>query len=521
MATERQSMTKTREILRKKWVLKLSYREIGLSVGAAPSGVWLAVRRAEAVGLNWAAVEELDDGELDARLYAREPAAGSVRAMPDCAWIDTERRRVGVTLLLLHLEYLEKQPDGYRYTRFCEIYRQWLRRQRLSMRQVYRAGEKLFIDYSGKKPCIWDPTTGERIVVELFVAALGASNFTYAEASMTQRSRDWIASHVRTFEYMGGVAGLLVPDQLRSGVSKPGWYEPCTQRTYDELALHYETAVMPARPRKPRDKAKVEVAVQIAQRWILARLRNERHFSLDSLNGRIAELLEDLNDRMMRRYGESRRQLFERLDRPALKALPATRFVFAEWKNAGVNIDYHVAIEHHCYSVPFQIANERGVRVDVRYTSTTVEIFQRGRRVASHVRSYERGGYTTVAEHMPKAHRDHAEWTPTRMINWAGTVGPKTAELVTAILNERPHPEQGYRACLGILRLERRYGGLRLEAACARAVVVRARSVDSVDSILRKGLDRMPLPAAVVEAPPARPNLLHENVRGRGYYDNN
>ena len=247
MATERLSMTKTREILRMKWQLGLSYREIGLSIGAAASGVWLAVKRAEAVGMDWGAVEKLDDDELDARLYAKEPAAGSPRAMPDCAWIDTERRRVGVTLLLLHLEYIEKQPDGYRYTQFCAIYRQWLSRQRLSMRQVYRAGEKLFVDYSGKKPCIWDPTTGEQIKVELFVAALGASNFTYAEASMTQRSRDWIASHVRAFEYMGGVAGLLVPDQLRSGVSVPGWYEPGTQRTYDEMARHYDTAVMPAR----------------------------------------------------------------------------------------------------------------------------------------------------------------------------------------------------------------------------------------------------------------------------------
>jgi transposase len=521
MATERLSMTKTREILRKKWVLKLSYREIGLSVGAAPSGVWQAIKRAEAAGLDWAAVEKLDDGELNARLYAKEPSAGRQREMPDCAWIDTERRRVGVTLELLHLEYLEKQPDGYRYTQFCEIYRQWLSRQRLSMRQVYRGGEKLFVDYSGKRPCIWDPTTGERIVVELFVAALGASNFTYAEASMTQRSRDWIASHVRTFEYMGGAAGLLVPDQLRSGVSKTGWYEPGTQKTYDEMARHYDTAVLPARPRKPRDKAKVEVAVQIAQRWILARLRNERHFSLDSLNVRIAELLEDLNDRMMRRYGETRRQLFERLDRPALKPLPAGRFVYGDWKNAGVNIDYHVDIEHHYYSVPFQLANERGVRVDVRYTASTVEIFQGARRVASHARSYVRGGYTTNPEHMPKSHRDHAEWTPTRMIRWAGTVGPKTAELVTALLEERPHPEQGYRACLGILRLERRYGGARLEAACARAVILRARTVESIDSTLRKGLDRLPLPTGIVDPPPARPNVIHENVRGRDYYDNN
>jgi transposase len=513
-------MTKTREILRQKWQLGLSYREIGLSVGTAASGVWLAVKRAEAAGLDWAAVVALDDGALDARLYAKEPAPGRLRPAPDCAWIDIERRRAGVTLELLHLEYLERQPDGYRYTQFCEIYRQWLSRQRLSMRQVYRAGEKAFIDYSGKKPCIWDEKTGERIEVELFVAVLGASNFTFAEATRTQRSADWIASHVRALEYFGGSPSLYVPDQLRSGVSAPGWYEPGVQRTYDEMAQHYGAAVMPARPRHPRDKAKAEVGVQVAQRWILARLRNETHFSLVSLNERIAELLEELNDRVMRRYGESRRQLFERLDRPALKPLPPSRFVFGTWKNAGVNIDYHVEIEHHYYSVPFQLANERGVRVDVRYTGSTVEIFQRGRRVTSHARSYVRGGYTTNPEHMPKAHRDHAEWTPTRMIKWAGTVGVQTAVLVTAILEEKPHPEQGYRACLGILRLERRYGGARLEAACARAVVVRARTVDSLDSILRKGLDRLPLPGAVVEVPPAHPSLSHENVRGPGYYDN-
>lgn len=520
MATERLSMTKTREILRQKWKLGLSYREIGLSVGTAVGAVWLAVKRATDAGLDWAAVEALDDTALDAQLYAREPSAtGRTRPLPDCAWIDTERRRVGVTLELLHLEYLERQPDGYRYTQFCEIYRQWLVRQRLSMRQVYRAGEKLFVDYSGKRPCIWDEKTGEQIPVELFVAVLGASNFTYAEATRTQRSGDWIASHVRALEYLGGSPELFVPDQLRSGVCVPGWYEPSVQRTYDEMAQHYSAAVLPARPRHPRDKAKAEVGVQIVQRWILARLRNETHFSIDSLNARIAELLEELNDRVMRRYGESRRQLFDRLDRPTLRPLPATRFVFGTWKDAGVNIDYHVDIENHYYSVPFQLANQRGVRVDVRYTASTVEIFLRGRRVTSHVRSYVRGGFTTNPEHMPKAHRDHAEWTPTRMIKWAGTVGPKAAELVTAILEEKPHPEQGYRACLGILRLERRYGGARLEAACARAVVVRARTVDSLDSMLRKGLDRLPLPAVVVE-PPATPTFHHENVRGPDYYDN-
>lgn len=520
MATERLSMRKTREILRQRWQLGLSYREIGLSVGTAASGVWLAIKRAEAAGLDWPAVQQLDDQALDARLYAKEPAPGRLRPPPDCAWIDLERRRPGVTLELLHLEYLERQPDGYRYTQFCEVYRRWLSRQRLSMRQVHRAGEKLFLDYSGKKPCIWDQKTGERIEVELFVAALGASSLTFAEATRTQRSADFIGSNVRALEYIDGVPALMVPDQLRSGVTVPGWYEPQIQRTYQELAQHYGTVVLPARPRHPRDKAKVEVAVQVAQRWILARLRNEQHFSLASLNARIAELLEELNDRVMRRYGESRRQLFERIDRPALRPLPATRFAFGTWKNAGVNIDYHVEIEQHYYSVPFHLANQRGVRVDVRYTAATVEIFLRNRRVASHPRSYVRGGYTTNPEHMPKAHRDHAEWTPTRMIKWASTVGPKTAELVTAILEEKPHPEQGYRSCLGILRLERRYGATRLEAACARAVVVRARSVDSIRSTLQKGTDRLPLPAVAVEPPPARPSLVHENVRGPRYYEN-
>jgi transposase len=316
-------------------------------------------------------------------------------------------------------------------------------------------------------------------------------------------------------EYWGGAPMLLVPDQLRTGVSNPHRYEPEIQRTYEEMGEHYGVAVLPARPRSPRDKPKVEVAVQIAQRWILARMRNETFFSLAELNERIAELLEDLNNRVMRRYGKSRRQLFEELDRPALRPLPAQRFVWGDWKNAGVNIDYHVDVEHHYYSVPFTLVHER---VDARFTASTVEIFYKNRRVASHVRSFVRGGYTTNPEHMPKIHRDHAEWTPTRMIRWAETVGPKTAELVAAIIEEKPHPEHGYRACLGILRLGRRYGELRLEAASARAVIVHSRTVLSVESILKRGLDRQPLPVAQGTPEAPRPVLQHENVRGADYY---
>jgi transposase len=281
------------------------------------------------------------------------------------------------------------------------------------------------------------------------------------------------------------------------------------------MGEHYGVAVLPARPRSPRDKPKVEVAVQVAQRWILARMRNETFFSLAEMNERIAELLEDLNNRVMRRYGKSRRQLFEELDRPALRPLPAQRFVWGEWKNAGVNIDYHVDVEHHYYSVPFTLVHER---VEARSTASTVEIFYKSRRVASHVRSLAVGGYSTNPEHMPKIHRDHAEWTPTRMIRWAETVGPKTAELVTAIIEEKPHPEHGYRACLGILRLGRRYGEPRLEAASARAVLVHSRTVRSVESILKRGLDRQPLPVAAEATEEPRPILHHENVRGADYY---
>lgn len=515
MATERLSMRKTREILRHRWVLKLGFRDLTAILGVSLGAAWLAVDRATKEGLDWEAVQQLDDAELEARLYARSDEQGrGQRPMPDFGAVDLERRRPGVTLELLHLEYLEKHADGYGYSQFCEYYRRWQKRHRLSMRQVYRAGEKAFVDYSGKRPAVVDPQTGERQPVELFVAVLGASNHTYAEATRTQRSCDFIASHVRTVEYWGGTPALFIPDQLRSGVSGPDRYEPGLQRTYQEMAEHYGTAVLPARPRKPRDKAKVEVAVQIAQRWILARLRNEIFHSLGALNERIAELLEDLNDRVMRRYGKSRRQLFEELDRPALRPLPAQRFVWGEWHNVGVNIDYHVDVEHHYYSVPFTLVHER---LEVRLTAATIEVFHKSRRVASHVRSYARGGFTTLADHMPKIHRDHAEWTPTRMIRWAETVGPRTAELVEAIIRDKPHPEHGYRACLGILRLGRRYGNERLEAACARAVVVRARTVASVESILKKGLDRQPLPTPAGEEP-ARPSISHDNVRGPDYY---
>jgi len=441
MAGQRLSMRKAREILRQKWELKRSHREVAASVGVSKGAITGVIHRAFSRGLaSWETIAELSEEELEAQLYDAKKTLA--RAAPDCLWIHTQRQRRGVTLELLHLEYLERYPTGYRYTQFCEYYRRWAKKRKLSMRQVHRAGEKLFVDYAGMKPSVIDRSTGEAREVEIFVATLGASNFTYAEATETQRSADFIASHIRSLEFFGGVPQIIVPDQLRSGVSVPCRYEPVPQRTYQEFAEHYGATIIPARPRKPQDKGKVEVAVQIIERWILAPLRDEVFFSLHALNKRIRELLKFVNDREMRDYKQSRQD--------------------------------HIELDRHYYSVPHAFAREA---VELRYTATIVEVFCRGQRIALHRRIHQAGSFSTVPEHMPKSHRDHLEWSPTRLISWGHSVGPKTEGLIKAILEDRPHPEQGYRSCLGILRLDRKYGKERLESACERALRFSARSL--------------------------------------------
>ncbi len=488
MATERLLMRHIRETLRLKGTLHRSHRETARSLGISAGAVASVVTRAKATALTWDAVGALSDDALERTLYGPKLALTVARPGPDLVWMHTELRRPGVTLELLHLEYLAAHPDGYRYSAFCGHYRRWLAQQRTSMRQVHTAGEKTFVDYAGHRPSVVDPATGEIVPVELFVAVLGASNYTYAEATLTQRSVDSIQSHTRTVEYFGGVSAVVVPDQLRTGVVDPCRYEPRVQRTYVDWARHYGTAIVPARPAKPRDKAKVEVAVQVAERWILARLRNETFFTLAALNARIAELLTDLNDRPMRGYGgASRRALFERFDRPALQPLPRDRYVHADWSHARVNIDYHVEVDRHYYSVPHALIH---TTVEIRLTATTVDVLRHGERVWLHVRSYQPGRHTTIPEHMPKAHRAHLEWSPSRL--------------------------KGYRSCLGILRLAKQHGPDRLDAACARALAAGARSYRHVESMLKHGLDRLPLDDAPA-TPSARP--LHANVRGPAYYD--
>lgn len=513
MAKGRLTMRRTREILRQKWELGRSHREVAESLGLSHGVVARTLARAASAALSESELGTLTDEVLEAKLYGQRAEPVSTRPLPDCAQLHGELRRAGVTLQLLHVEYLQANPSGLRYSQFCDVYRSWLGKRGLSMRQVHKGGEKLFVDYAGKKPHLTDPKTGELTDVELFVAVLGASSFIYSEATLTQQGPDFIGSHVRTFQAIGGVTEAVVPDQLKSGVTVACRYEPKIQRTYEEMATHYGTTVLPARPAHPKDKAKVEVGVQVVERWILARLRNRTFFTLDALNLAIAELCDEINDRPMRNYGQSRRQLFEKLDRPALRPLPATPFAYAEWKYCKVNIDYHVEVDRHFYSVPQSLIHRE---VEARFTGTTVEILLSGVRVASHVRSFDRGRHTTIVEHMPKAHQKHLEWSPTRLSNWAQTIGPHTQALVEAILAERRHPEQGYRSCLGILRLGKTYGNDRLEAGAQRAFAAGARSYRHLDAILKNNLDKVPLAPAPDEAKgPAAP---HQNVRGSTYY---
>jgi transposase len=508
-------MRKTREILRLKWVHGRSHREIAIALVVGVGTTSQVVARAKRANITcWPEVEALSDEELDARMYPPPLLNGEPRPEPNPATIHIELRRTGVTLRLLHEEYALGNPGAYGYTKFVELYNAWAERLLVTMRQVHKAGEKCFVDYSGKKPSIVDPKTGERIEVELFVAVMGASNYTYVEATATQRSADWIASHVRLVEFLGGAPRAFVPDQLKSGVVIASRFEPGIQRTYEEWSQHYSTTILPARPMKPRDKAKVEGGVLIAQRWILARLRNITCFSLDELNEHIARLVADLNNRVMKRYGKSRRQLFDELDRPAIKALPSDRFIYGDWSKATVKLDYHVPVDHHDYSVPYQRATDE---VEVRLSAATVEVFYKNKRCASHVRSFEYGGVTTNPEHLPTSHRKYFEESDLGFEEWATTIGPHTLALVRTILVERPHPEHGLRSCRGLKSLTRIYAATRIEAACERALVAGARSYTNVESILKHGLDRQPLTEIVQSDAP--PSLDHENIRGADYYN--
>lgn len=507
-------MRKIKEVLRLH-SLGLTQREIARGCSVGQSTVAEYLKAAAAAHLQWPEVADWDESRLAAALPPKRPAEPKCgpQPEPDFAAIHTELQQDRhLTLLLVWEEYRAQQPEGYGYSRFCELYQRWRRKLEVVLRQEHRAGEKLFVDYAGRTIPVQDPARGEIRQVQLFVAVLGASNYTFAEATWTQGLGDWIGSHMRAFEFFEGVTGIVVPDNLKSGVTRACRYEPGVNRTYEEMAQHYGVAVVPARPRKPRDKAKVEAGVLLVERWILAALRKRTFFTLGELNEAIAELLAHLNERPFRKREGSRRTLFETLDRPALKALPTERYQYGEWKTVRVNIDYHVEFDRHWYSVPYQLTQQQ---VDIRATAATLEVFHKGVRVASHIRSYTPHQPTTIHEHMPKAHQRYTEWTPSRVVEWSAKIGPETGQVVERILASKRHPEQGFRSCLGIIRLGDKYPHARVEAAARRAAALDVCSYQSLKAILENNLDGLePEPAPEPQAP-----LDHPNLRGPDYYD--
>lgn len=502
-------MRKIREVLRLKWSLGRSHREVVRSCSIGQGTVSEFLRRAR--GLSWEEVQEMDDRELEDRLYPPPTAGSGPRPEPDWAEVYQELKRPGVTLLLLWEEYRTDSPHGYGYSWFCDHYRAFRRTLDATLRQDYKAGELLLVDYAGQTIPVVDRHTGEIREAQLFVACLGASQYIYAEATWGQTLPEWIEAHVHALEFLGGSTEILVPDNTKTGVRSPCRYEPEINPTYAEMARHYGIAVIPTRVRKPRDKAKVENAVLQAERWVLARLRKRTFFHLADLNRAVGELVAKLNDKTRKDLGLSRRQLYEKLDRPALRPLPTERYRFASWKKVRVAPDYHVELLRHYYSVPYQLI---GQQLDLRASARTVEIFHKARSVARHARSAG-PGHTTVAEHMPKSHQHYLEWTPERLVRWARKSGEATAEVVTTILESKRHPQQGFRSCLGLLSLERRYDAERLEAACRRALLIRSPSYRSVKSILRAGLDQKPL---AQEEQTATQRVEHQNIRGAAYY---
>src|SRR3984885_4226974 len=513
MPNERISMSKLKQLIGLQ-ASNLSVRALGRALGLSVGAVSKYLRAVRACGIGPTEAETLSEHELERRVFgpllAEKPAP---LVPPDCAWIHGElKRHRHVALQLLGEEYGGRfGAAAYRRSAFCLIYRRWEKRLKRSMRQRHFAGEKMFVDYAGRTVLILGYGGVEAYRAHLFVTAMGASGCAYAEATRSETLPDWLGSHVRALEFYGAAPTIIVPDNPKVGVTRADRYEPDLQRSYEEMAAHYRCVVIPARPYRPKDKSRVELSVLLIYRWILARLRHQRFLSLEDLNGAIRSLLPLLNDRLFQRLPGSRRSVFEALDRPAMRALPAASYVFAEWKELTVAFDYHVDIDGHYYSVPHALV---GYTAWARYSAGSVEVFFRSERVATHVRSYQRGVHTTIAEHMPKSHRAHAEWSPRRLIQWGESIGPNTGAVVEHLLRSKPHPEQGYRACLGLLSLSREYGEHRLETASALALRLSSPTRKSVKSILESGRD---LPRAQTE-PLALEMPAHGNVRGPGYY---
>ncbi len=506
MPKQRIALRMIKDVIRMKWEGQHSHEQIAASLRISKGVVAKYLALAAAAGLHWQTVRAWDERQLLARLLPREAASTPV-VVPDWGRIHLELGRKGVTLMLLWEEYVAAHAEQrtWRYTQFCEHYKAFAQRLKRSMRQQRRAGEKLFIDFAGPTVPLVD---GGR--AHVFVGAMGVSSFTFASATEAQKLEHWIESMVRALTFYDGAPALIVPDNPRALITVPDRYEPRAHDTVLDFARHFGTSVLPARPYAARDKATADIAVQVVTRWILARLRHRRFTTVSEVDRAIAELLPSLNGRPFQKLPGSRASVFAEIDRPALRPLPAHRDELARFKTVKVHVDYHVEIDAHRYSVPHAFV---GQQLDARITAHAVELLLRGQRIASHVRSSRRGGYTTVPEHMPAAHRAHLQWSPQRLIDWGGRIGVATGEVVTRLLASRKHPEHGYRACLGLLNLAKRFGATRLEAACERALALGAFQYRHVRDVLLNNRDRTPPPGRADWTSPA-----HENVRGPGYY---
>ena len=501
-------MRNIREILRLRLGAGLKYRQISHSTKASLGSIQTMLKRAQELGLSWPLPDELDDAALARLFYPSADVTVSRRHVdPDWSAVHQELKRKGVTKQLLWEEYTAAHPNRcYSYSQYCDRYRRWLKKQRRSMRQTHRAGEKCFVDYCGQTLPVIDPTSGEIREAQIFVGTLGASNYTYAEAGFSQTLPQWLASQSRMLEFFGGCPELIIPDNLRAGVSKPCRYDPDLNPSYQQWAAHYQVAVMPARPYKPKDKAKVEVAVQVVERWILARLRKLSFFSLAELNQCILRLLDELNQKPFKQLPGSRKTAFEQLDKPALKPLPGNAYRYVDIKTVKVNIDYHVQYQRHHYSVPHQYVGEK---LELQASETLVSLYFRGQAVASHPRK-ARPGTTTLPAHMPVRHHKQQQWTPGRLKNWAKDIGAEVLLWIDHQLKVKDHPEQAYRLCLGLLSLSREYPPERLDGACRIANRERLYRLKQVKSILTSNRDQLPEQLDIDIPLPQ----MHENIRG-------
>jgi transposase len=499
-------MRMIREILRLYYSCGLSKKRISKTLGCARSSVADSIQRAVNANLKWPLPDEFaDDDVLERRLY-NVPEPGAARPQPDCNYIYHELKKKGVTLLLLWQEYKEQHPDGYQQTQFCEIYRSWRKKIDLVMRHDHKAGEKVFSDFAGGKLNIQLESGIQQ--ARLFVCSLGASSYTFARLLWNEDSEGWCTGQALAFQYFGGTSEVVVPDNPKAVTAKACPFEPEINPSFSQMAAHFNVAVIPARVRKPRDKGSVESAVGVATRWILAALRNTTFHSLAEANEAVAVLLEKLNTRPFKKLPGCRRSRFEEIDKPALKPLPRVAYEYRHISFASVHIaDYHVEYDYSWYSVPYQY---RGRKVEIHASINAIEVFLRGKRIASHIRRFVRGSRITIREHRPHEHQQYGDWSTDKILAQAeASAGPNTKQVLERIIQGKPHAELAYKACLGIFRLGRQAGQDRLEAACKRAIAINACSYTSVKSIIDKGLDRRTLEE---KAPPLK--IVHENIRG-------